>query len=163
MPLSLSDSELCIVMDAAAPIRTRDRDSFLRDVAAALEKYPEIGPGIIGQRRRQAAAPVSGSAHRPQRRKYVRAWTLPPNYSRSVGDGVVVDHGGPYVIPSPKANAPVEQVPLNPADIEGLQGFEENSVGIGARRRFRMGIVDRDQVAQVVMNDARAAPACPNR
>ena len=62
------------------------------------------------------------------------SWTLPPNYLRSVGGGVVVDHGGPYVIPSPKANAPVERVPLNPADIEGLQGFEENSVGIGATR-----------------------------
>ena len=74
----------------------------------------------------------------------------------------MVDHGGPYVVPSPKAYAPVEQVLLNPADIEELHGFEENSVSMVARRRFRMGIVDRDSVAQVVMNDARAAPACPN-
>src|SRR5258706_4637399 len=109
-----------------------------------LAKYPRDRSRHRRPRHRQAAAPASGSAHRPQRRKQVRAWTLPPNYLRSVGGGVVVDHGGPYVIPSPKANAPVEQVLLNPADIEELHGFEENSVGMVARRRFRMGSVERD-------------------
>ena len=37
------------VMEAARPIDPRDRSEFLRDVAAALEKYEEIGPGIVGR------------------------------------------------------------------------------------------------------------------
>jgi hypothetical protein len=49
MPLSLSDAELTAVMDAAAPIPRRDRDQFLRDVAAELARYPELGPGIVGR------------------------------------------------------------------------------------------------------------------
>ena len=48
MPLSLSDSELAAVMEAARPIPPRDRSNFLRDVVAELQKYPELGPGIIG-------------------------------------------------------------------------------------------------------------------
>ena len=47
--ISLSDDELRIVMDAAAPIHPRDRGQFLRDVAAELAKYPELGPGVIGR------------------------------------------------------------------------------------------------------------------
>lgn len=34
--ISLSDSELQIVMEAARPIPARDRDAFLRDVAVEL-------------------------------------------------------------------------------------------------------------------------------
>jgi hypothetical protein len=49
MPISLSDSELAAVMKAAKPIPSRDRSDFLRDVVAELQKYPEIGPGIIGR------------------------------------------------------------------------------------------------------------------
>jgi hypothetical protein len=47
MPISLSDSELAAVMEAARPIPARDRDQFLRDVASELARYPEIGDGII--------------------------------------------------------------------------------------------------------------------
>jgi hypothetical protein len=45
---SLTDDER-IVMEAARPIPPRDRDQFLRDVAAELAKYSELGPGIIGR------------------------------------------------------------------------------------------------------------------
>jgi hypothetical protein len=36
--ISLSDSELAAVTEAAKPIPARDRDAFLRDVAAELSK-----------------------------------------------------------------------------------------------------------------------------
>ena len=36
-------------MDAAKPIPARDRDAFLRDVAAELAKYPELGPDIVSR------------------------------------------------------------------------------------------------------------------
>ena len=71
--MSLSDSELTAVMTAAAPIHPRERDAFLRDVVAELAKYPEIGPGVVGRVVRRDPAPASGSAHRPQPRKQVRA------------------------------------------------------------------------------------------
>jgi hypothetical protein len=47
--ISLSDAELAAVMEAARPIPARDRDQFLRDCAAELSKYPEIGPGIVSR------------------------------------------------------------------------------------------------------------------
>jgi hypothetical protein len=47
--ISLSDSELAAIMEAARLIPPRDRDQFLRDVASELSKYPEIGPGIVGR------------------------------------------------------------------------------------------------------------------
>ena len=47
MPLSLSDAELEAVLAAAQPLAPKDRDFFLRHVADALERYPEIGPGVI--------------------------------------------------------------------------------------------------------------------
>ena len=47
--LSLSDSELVAVMEAARPIPPHERDEFRRDVAVELEKYEVIGPGIIGR------------------------------------------------------------------------------------------------------------------
>jgi hypothetical protein len=43
MPISLSDDELQILLQAAAPIRTRDQ--FLRDVAIELAKFAEVLPG----------------------------------------------------------------------------------------------------------------------
>ena len=49
MPISLSDSELQIVMEAARPIPPRDRDQFLRDVASELAKYELLGPGIVSR------------------------------------------------------------------------------------------------------------------
>ncbi len=47
--ISLSDDELAAVMSAARPIPPRDRDQFLRDVAAELSRHLEIGPGIIAR------------------------------------------------------------------------------------------------------------------
>ncbi|MEY9183150.1 hypothetical protein ABIG06_004731 [Bradyrhizobium sp. USDA 326] len=49
MPISLSDSEMAAVMDAAAPIDRRARDAFLREVFGELAKHEVIGPGIIGR------------------------------------------------------------------------------------------------------------------
>jgi hypothetical protein len=49
MPISLSDSELDVVMAAAKPLMPSDRDAFLRDVAVELARYPELGPGIVGR------------------------------------------------------------------------------------------------------------------
>ena len=40
MPISLSDSELAAVMDAAKPIPARDRDRFLHDVAPIVRARP---------------------------------------------------------------------------------------------------------------------------
>jgi hypothetical protein len=78
MPLSLSDDKLRIVMAAAQPIAPQDRDRFLRDVAAELEKYREVGVGIVGRRGARCAAPSLRSARsRIQRRwqahSFVRA------------------------------------------------------------------------------------------
>jgi hypothetical protein len=47
--ISLSDSELAAVMEAARPIPARDRDQFLRDVASELAKYELLGPGIVAR------------------------------------------------------------------------------------------------------------------
>jgi hypothetical protein len=46
-PISLTDSELQAVMDAARPLQPRDRDRFLRAVAQAITELPEIGPGSV--------------------------------------------------------------------------------------------------------------------
>ena len=60
---SLSDDEMSAVMEAARPIPARDRDQFLRDVAAELKKHLEIGPGVVGRTvarlQRQHLAPRS--------------------------------------------------------------------------------------------------------
>ena len=49
MPLSLSDSELQIVLQAASPLQPRDRDQFLRDCAAEPSRYSEIGVSIVAR------------------------------------------------------------------------------------------------------------------
>ena len=55
--ISLSDSELAAVMEAARTIPSRDRSEFLRDVVVELSKYPELGPGIIGPSHRDNPVP----------------------------------------------------------------------------------------------------------
>lgn len=45
--ISLSDSELQTIMEAAKPLHPHQRSDFLRDVSAELAKYEVIGPGII--------------------------------------------------------------------------------------------------------------------
>ena len=49
MPISLSDSEMSAVIDAAKPLQARQRSEFLREVIVELQKYEVIGPGIIGR------------------------------------------------------------------------------------------------------------------
>ena len=47
MPLSLSDDEYAAVQAAAAPIHPMQRDAFLKALAAELERYTVIGPGLV--------------------------------------------------------------------------------------------------------------------
>lgn len=47
--ISLSDDELRIVMEAARPIPASVRSDFLRDVVDELQKYPELGVGIVSR------------------------------------------------------------------------------------------------------------------
>jgi hypothetical protein len=46
-PLSLSDSELDLVMNAARPLAPRDRDKFLRHIAQVLAAMPVRGDGAV--------------------------------------------------------------------------------------------------------------------
>jgi hypothetical protein len=56
MPITLTDSELATVMQAARPIPYGHRDAFLRMVAAELARVgPEFGPGDLGRAIRTAA------------------------------------------------------------------------------------------------------------
>jgi hypothetical protein len=48
MPLALTDDQLRQIMHAARPLRPRDRDAFLRALAAELHGR-EIGPGSLGR------------------------------------------------------------------------------------------------------------------
>jgi hypothetical protein len=47
--VSLSDTDLSAVMDAARPIPPPSRDRFPREVAAELAKHPELGPGLVAR------------------------------------------------------------------------------------------------------------------
>jgi hypothetical protein len=62
--LSLSDQELDIVMNLARPLDRDLRDPFLRSVASELERYQEIGPGLVfrvgKQLQREFLRPPSG-------------------------------------------------------------------------------------------------------
>lgn len=46
-PIRLSDSELDAVLAAARPLAVEDRDAFLRQVAEALQRCRELGPGSV--------------------------------------------------------------------------------------------------------------------
>jgi hypothetical protein len=48
-PLSLNDSELSALMDAAAPLAPDVRDLFVKQVASELasRRADEVGPGLI--------------------------------------------------------------------------------------------------------------------
>ena len=46
-PLSLSDSQLSSIMDAARPLQVHQRDAFLRDIATELAALPVIGDGAL--------------------------------------------------------------------------------------------------------------------
>jgi len=46
-PISLTDSELTAIMNAAKPLQPIDRDRFLRAIAEAITALPEVGPGSV--------------------------------------------------------------------------------------------------------------------
>jgi hypothetical protein len=52
--ISLSDSELQIIVDAAKPLAPNDRSEFLADVASALARYEVVGVGIVARVAREA-------------------------------------------------------------------------------------------------------------
>jgi hypothetical protein len=45
-PLALSEDEYCAVIGAAQPIHPAERDTFLRDLAAELERHAVVGPRL---------------------------------------------------------------------------------------------------------------------
>jgi hypothetical protein len=49
VPISYSDDELKVIMAAARPIRPSDRDTFVRQVTAAISAFPpeRVGPGLV--------------------------------------------------------------------------------------------------------------------
>ena len=66
--ISLSDSELAVILDAARIVPWQERSQFLRDVAAELGRHREIGPGLIHrvareQQRKHFEPPLMGSNH----------------------------------------------------------------------------------------------------
>jgi hypothetical protein len=70
-PVRLTDEELTAVFAAAQPIPVSRRDAFLRDVAAALKHYPEIGPGVVYRvvsetQRQFFDPPLETERHEPQ-------------------------------------------------------------------------------------------------
>jgi hypothetical protein len=46
-PLKLSDDEMTAVFNACRPLPPTARDAFLQDLADALQRYPEVGPGVL--------------------------------------------------------------------------------------------------------------------
>jgi hypothetical protein len=57
-PLSLSDDQLDAIMRASAPLDPAQRENFLRDVVAELQKSPpgEIGSGSVYRAAREVQA-----------------------------------------------------------------------------------------------------------
>jgi hypothetical protein len=48
--IALTDAELDAIINAAKPLRPKDRDPFLRALAVELEKHRgEFGPGLINR------------------------------------------------------------------------------------------------------------------
>jgi hypothetical protein len=76
MPLKLSDSELDAVMSAAQPLAAERRDAFLQQVAGALQRCGEIGPGVVhricAEAQRQHFDPPDLSPDEPGRRSKYR-------------------------------------------------------------------------------------------
>ena len=71
MPLSLSDDEYSAVQAAAAPIHPLQRGDFLKALAAELERYPVIGPGVVHRcaaeiQRRYVIAPERETSSEPR-------------------------------------------------------------------------------------------------
>ena len=51
MPLSLSDSELDVIINLARPLEPEMRDAFLRAIATELARYQHeaLGPGLVSR------------------------------------------------------------------------------------------------------------------
>jgi hypothetical protein len=46
-PLRLTDAELAAILNACRPLQPRDRDQFLKDIAAELASLPMLGDGAV--------------------------------------------------------------------------------------------------------------------
>jgi hypothetical protein len=46
-PLRLTDAELTAILNACRPLQPRDRDQFLKDIAAELASLPMLGDGAV--------------------------------------------------------------------------------------------------------------------
>jgi hypothetical protein len=57
-PLSLSDSELQTLIEAASPLAPDRRAEFLQTVAAELGKHRELGEGLVARTCREAQRKV---------------------------------------------------------------------------------------------------------
>jgi hypothetical protein len=69
MPISLSDSEMDIVMRAAHPLAVNNRDAFLQAVAKRLATISERGDGVVYQIcrevQREHSRPANSSRYQP--------------------------------------------------------------------------------------------------
>jgi hypothetical protein len=57
-PISLSDEQLSMVINAAALLPPSDRDQFLRALADVLRNEPELGDGILARSIRSVIRPL---------------------------------------------------------------------------------------------------------
>jgi len=48
-PVALTDAQLNAVMAACQSLAPADRDAFLRQVAAMLARYPDLGDGLVAR------------------------------------------------------------------------------------------------------------------
>jgi hypothetical protein len=69
--LRLTDQQISAIMAAARPLERGHREAFLEEVAAMLQKYPEVGDGQLHQllrevQRKHFDAPLS-TAQEPRR------------------------------------------------------------------------------------------------
>jgi hypothetical protein len=72
-PIRLTDAQLTAVFDAAHPLAVRDRDAFLRDLAAALAGIVDPGDGDVARairavQRRHFDPPELDERSEPHRR-----------------------------------------------------------------------------------------------
>jgi hypothetical protein len=91
MPLGLSDEEVDALMAISAPVPVELRDPFLRALVQQLEKFPEIGPGLIHRLGRELQREFCRPdvAVGPARRAYgVSKYSRPQARRRATGTGV---------------------------------------------------------------------------
>jgi hypothetical protein len=85
--VKLSDSQLAAVFDASRPLAVRDRDAFLRDLAAALAGIVDPGDGDVARairavQRRHFDPPQFDERAQPHRRMARVRWNPLPRAAR---------------------------------------------------------------------------------